>query len=169
MRRWIDLSVFLVPLAAMVGCQDFGKVRVPGRPPRPVDRVDEIIVQLTPPTAMNWDDTPGPDGLQARVHFFRADEDLAVTIRGTLELALYEGRVGDRALVDEKPFRTWKYEGDVLRSHLEKTLVGWGYGMRLGWGHQPPASGSVTVLARYHSQEGQVKTSRPLHVALEPK
>jgi hypothetical protein len=167
MMRWIAAGLFVAATTAG-GCQGFGEVRVPARPPSPVDRVDEIILQLTPPTAMNWDDVPGPDGLRAQVHFFRVDEDLAVTIKGTLELALYEGRLGQDPAVGQ-PFRVWKYQGDDLRSHLERSPVGWGYGMQLGWGRDCPKSGSITLLARYHSPQGQVKASRPLLVALEPK
>lgn len=168
MRPWTVVACVLAATAAS-GCTGAGEVRVPSRPPRPVEDVDEIIVQLTPPTAVNWDNLPGPDGLQAQIHFFRLDEDLAVTIAGTLEMALYEGRAGPREIEREPPLHVWKYEGDGLRRRLAKTLVGWGYGVRLGWGDRCPKSGSVTLLARYHSPSGGTKTSETIHVPLGPK
>ena len=172
MKRWIASRALLALAVAAGGCQDLGAVRVSSRPPRPVRRVDVVILQLTPPTAMNWDNVPGPDGLQARIHFFRADEPLAVTVDGEGEVALYDGRSAEadaNAPGPSEALRTWNYRGGDLESLLSRSLVGWGYGVRLGWGERSPKTGSVTRLARYHAPDGEVTSSRPLSVAVGPK
>ena len=95
--------------SAATGCQDTGRVKVHNWPPRPVDRVDEIVLRLTPPSPVNWDDKPGPDGLQVQINFFQIDEPLSVTVKGSLDLALYDGHVLPEDLAAAKPIHTWPF------------------------------------------------------------
>jgi len=156
-------------LSAAPGCQDTGRVKVQNWPPRPVDRVDEIVLRLTPPAPVNWDDRPGPDGLQVQVNFFQIDEPLSVTVKGSLELALYEGHVGPENLAVAKPIHTWPYSRVQLAAQAGKSAVGWGYAMRLAWNDSPPAGTTATLTARYRSADGNVKAAKPLYVPLGPQ
>ena len=170
MRRLAVAGAMLAATLA-AGCGDLGKVKVSSWPPRPVTKVDEIIFRLTPPTALNWDDLPGPDGFQVQVHFFQVDRPLPVTIDGALDIALFEGRPSPDQLAEGRPFRTWVFEGDQLRKHLVRSIVGWGYAMRLDWAGNPPKASAVTLLARFRPAKGKApfKTTAPLHVAMKPQ
>jgi len=168
MTRWIATAL-LACLVWAGGCQGMGDVNVSRRPPRPVDEVDEIIMSLSPPTALNWDSMPGPDGFETQVHFFQLAEPFSVTVKGSVEFALYEGRATPQTLADAEPFHVWRFEGDELGKHLGRSIVGWGYGLRLDWGRKAPTASSVTLLARYHPPGGQVKSSQPIHLAMRPK
>ena len=165
MKRWIATGM----LAALAGgCGNFGKVNVSRKPPRPVEKIDEIMVSLTP-AALNWDDMPGADGFQTRVHLFQLDEPLAMPVKGALEFALYEGRGTARALGGKEPFRVWRFEGDELSRHLVRSMIGWGYSLPLGWGQRPPTSASVTLLARYRPPTGKATVAKPIYLAMAPK
>ena len=168
MRRAFRVAAILAA-GMLAGCPNGGKVEVSDRPPRPVDRIDELVVRVTPPTPMNWDDVPGSDGLQVQVNCFQREEPLSVTVRGTLEFLLYEGRATLAQLADRQPLKTWQFDGLNLTGHAGRSIVGWGYAMRLPWGRPGPRSSSVTLLTRYRPIDGDVKTSRPLQVAMEPK
>ena len=151
-------AVLLAGLPWMAGCQLSGLGGLSGSSPRPAKQVDEVFVRLSPPTAMNWDDRPGPDGLQTRVNFFRHDEDLSVAVDGTLEFELYEGRASAQAAADREPFHVWRFENGELERHLGKTIIGWGYEMRLPWDN-PPKTSSVTLVARHRSSGGHSEPS----------
>lgn len=156
-------------LSAVVGCQNPGQVKVHNWPPRPVDHFDEIVVRLTPPAPVNWDDRPGADGLQVQINFFQIDRPLSVTVKGSLELELYQGRVQAAQLASAKPIQAWAYSGVKLAGFAGKSAFGWGYAMRLAWGDRPPAGKVATLIARYRSLDGNVKTSSPLYVPLGPQ
>jgi hypothetical protein len=168
--RAILLAVVGALLAsAVASCRNPGRVKVHDWPPRPVDRVDEIVLRLTPPAPVNWDDRPGPDGLQVQINFFRIDEPLSVTVKGSLDLALYEGHVRPENLAAAKPIHTWPFSGAQLASQAGKSAVGWGYAIRLPWGDRPPAGATATLTARYRSADGNVKAAQPLYVPLGPQ
>jgi len=158
-------AVLLAGLPWTAGCQLAG---LSSSSPRPAKQVDEVFVRLSPPTALNWDDRPGPDGLQARVNFFRHDDDLSVPVDGTVEFELFEGRTSEKSVAEKQPFYTWRFENGELERHLSKTIVGWGYEMRLPW-DRPPKVSSITLVTRHRSSEGKVRTSKPLFLALTPK
>lgn len=162
------MGAALAGVALVGGCGQPGKVEVSADPPRPVDEVDEITVSLSPPTPVNWDDKPGPDGLHVRVYFFRIAQPLPVTVAGTLEFLLYAGKIKGGG-TDARPLRVWTFTPNDLRNHLGRGIVGWGYGMRLPWTDSPPAAPSLTLLARYRPAGGQARSSAPIHVAMGPR
>ena len=163
------ISGWLLAAAAWTGgCQNTS-VTVSSQPPRPVDKVDKVALRISPPMPLNWDDTPGLDGLQAQVNLFQVDQPLSVTVEGTLEFMLYEGRGTAQVLAGKEPFRTWSFTGAGLERCLDKTIFGWGYAMRLDWGNRPPKTPSVTLLARYRPARGSDVSSDLLHVAMTPK
>ncbi len=155
-------------LSLIVGCQNSGRVKVHDWPPRPVDRFDEIVLRLTPPAPVNWDDKPGADGLQVQMNFFLIDRPLSVTVKGSLTLELHQGRVKASQLDSAEPLQRWTYAGAQLAAHAGKSAFGWGYAMRLAWHNRPPAGKIATLVARYRSRDGNVTTSSPLYVPLGP-
>ncbi len=166
-RRGAIILVTLLSLTA--GCQNTGRVKVHNWPPRPVDHFDEIVLRLTPPAPVNWDDRPGADGLQVQMNFFLIDRPLSVTVKGSLTLDLYQGRVEASQLDSAEPLHNWTYDGAQLATHAGKSAFGWGYAMRLAWHARPPAGKIATLVARYRSRDGNVKASSPLYVPLGPQ
>jgi hypothetical protein len=146
-----------------------GALRVQDYAPRPVDKIDVIGLRLTPPAPVNWDERPGADGLQMQVNFFRQDEALSVTVRGSLELTLYEGKLRPEQLAAARPLRTWRFEGAELSTYCGKSAFGWGYAMRLPWGASPPPGANATLGSRYTSPGGRVVAGRPIIVPLGPR
>ena len=160
------LACLLAAAALPAGCQTGRKLSVSANPPRAVQKVDQIDLSLIPPTPLNWDDDPGLDGFQVQVFFWRQDEKLSVTIDGTLEFLLYEGRCTAAELVGKKPFHTWTFKNPELSTFLGKSMVGWGYAMRLDWGQHVPTTRTVTLVARYIPPRGPAKLSAPALVAM---
>jgi len=169
MRTRLATVILAGALTATAGCQNPGRVRVHDWPPRPVDRFDEIGLRLMLPAPANWDDRPGPDGFQVQINFFQIDEPLSVTVKGSLELVLYEGHVPAPRLASAKPIHTWPFSGVELAGFAGKSAFGWGYAMRLAWHDRPPEGKVATLIARYRSRDGNVKISSPLYVPLGPQ
>jgi len=160
-------ACLLAAAVALGGCQTGGKrLSVSTVPPAPVRQVDKIDLMLFPPAPLNWNDDPGLDGFQVQVLFWRLDRKLSVTIDGTLEFLLYEGRCGPEDLARRKAFQTWTYKEPELSSFLGRTYVGWAYAMRLGWGRHVPTTRTVTLVARFTPKDGQTCWSLPAQVAM---
>ena len=153
MTRWhSSLPLAATALAwALSGCT--GPQTISARPPSPVDQADRIVIECTS-VAVNWDNRPGPDGLPVRVHVFRQAGKLPVTVKGRLEFVLYEGLVSPDETAKAKPFRSWRLEGEQLRSCLGRSPYGWGYVVPLAWGAAAPRTAWVTLLARYVPRKG---------------
>lgn len=147
---------------ALIGC-DAAPKTVGATPPAPVAVADEMLLRASSP-AVNWDDDPGPDGLMVRVDLFRHPGALPVMVKGTLEFILYEGVVASGALSRAKPFRTWRFAGKELEPFRSRSMVGWGYVIRLAWGQQRPGTSSVTLWARYLSPGGQAISDEPVTI-----
>lgn len=149
-------------LAALAGCEPPANV-VGAAPPRPVTDVQNVILEVRPPVALNWDGRPGPDGFQVRVFFF-ATGDLPVTVSGTLEAQLFESEPGknEGAVLEGKPFKAWTYAPSDLNASLARTRYGWGYGLVLAWGEQAPKTQKVILRVRYRSPSGQTVFSDPV-------
>ncbi len=166
-RLWTVLCLAAVG-AALAGCAGPQQQDVrPGSatPPRPVADVDVVDLQAMP-TAMNWDDVSGPDGLQARVFLFRQDRAQPVVGEGRLVFSMFEGRVPVTALAVAEPAERWAFEGDALRARLGRNIVGWGYAFVLPWRRVPP-SAAVTLVAHYEPPGGgRPVRSAPLTVAV---
>lgn len=132
---------------------------------RPSQRVDAVQL-MTPPTAMNWDDRPGPDGVPVTVYLFRLDDPQPVTLRsGNLDFLMFEGRVGREALSTE-PFQTWSFTAEELRSALSRTMVGHCYQIPLAWTVKPPRTNNITLVARYRPVSGDPVYSAPTAISV---
>jgi len=167
MTAWRTLLTAAALLALWpAGCT--GPERVTSTPPQAVGDVDDILV-LADPVAANWDGQVGSDGLDVGVLLFRHDRKLPVTVKGTLELRLYEGVVRAEDLSKARPLRTWRFDSAQLRSLLGRTPAGWGYALRLPWGPNRPATSSVTLTARYIAPSGRTVHAPPVAIATRPR
>jgi hypothetical protein len=135
-------------------------------PPKPVTRVDAIDLWAVPPAAINWDDMPGPDGIQVNVFLYQADRAEPVLIKGTVEFIMYEGRRPREGLETTRPFRTWKYTEQELATREIRGPAGWGYAAQLGWGNDVPKSAVVTLMVRYVPPQGPSVSSMPIVIPI---
>lgn len=160
----------LVLAVAVAGCEDPGGS---GSLRPPAATVDVTGFSLSSsPTALNWDDKPGPDGVIARVQFFRTgphDEIRSVPVQGELEFLLYERRVPADELAQTKPSFTWQFPPEKLPDYLGKQMGMWAYQMQLDWREKPPKATVVTLVARWKSPGGTWKYSDPTLVAVALK
>jgi len=165
MKKWFALWACL--LWGMGGCGPPGGVAtVGGSPPRPVGTVDVVDLRAAP-VALNWDDQPGPDGLEAYVYLYQRAHPLPVTVSGKLEFLLFEGRVTQGGVRTMKPFRVWPFAGRQLNSCLVRGVAGWMYVVRLRWGASVPTTDMVTLAARYHPGDDEPRYSSPVPVAMK--
>ncbi|MBE3132368.1 MAG: hypothetical protein IMZ55_02765 [Acidobacteria bacterium] len=130
-------------------------------PPRPVDRVDRIDLFAAPPAAINWDNVPGVDGIQARVLLYQFDQPQPVLAKGSMEFAIYEGRLERESGETAQPLRVWRFTTEQMASYRFRGLFGWGYAVRLGWGREVPATSVITLSVQYISPSGPACTRRP--------
>ena len=166
-KPWLALAA-AAGVAALSGCPP-ARQTVSRDPPRPVEQADYVFPQVFP-APVNWDDRSGPDGLEVLVYIYRRSHgSLPVTVRGALEFALYEGNPGGEDLARAKPFRTWRFAGEALDACRTRTVAGWGYAMRLGWGSSPPATSSVKLAARYLPPKGPPVEAPPTAIAVAPR
>jgi len=161
--------IFLLALGAAVvlGC-DGGRTRgwAGESPPKPVARVDAVELWAAPPAAINWDEVPGPDGVQVRLYLYRVEDPEPVLVDGSVEFRLYAGRVRPDVAPAPEPLKVWRLTAEDLAVRRIRSLVGWGYAARLGWGGEMPKAPAVTVQAIYHPPEGPPVASAPLSIAL---
>lgn len=134
-----------------------------GRPPRPVRQIDRIDLYSLP-AAVNMDDIPGPDGLKVRVFLFQLAEPAPVTVTGTLEFLLYDGKVPPARLAEARPIHLWSFQQGELARYLTRSMIGWGYSMPLAWGPDAPTAPIVTLAARYMPPAGKPLYSAPIFI-----
>ena len=166
MTRAVIGSLILVVAAAVLGGCGSMRRGVSQTPPNPVDRVDAINLWAVPPAAINWDDMPGPDGVQVNVFLYQADRAEPVLIKGTLEFVMLEGRRPREGLEGATPFRTWTYTEQELATREMRGPAGWGYMAQLGWGKDVPKSAVVSLLVRYLPPKGPPVVSTPIVIPI---
>ncbi len=160
-------SLALAACLLAVGCgADGGRGTVPVTPPPPVDRVDALELWASPPAAVNWDDSPGPDGVQVRLYLFQTVRPQPVLVNGTIEFRLYAGRVNRGGDPGAEPLKVWTFASDDLAVRRFRSLVGWGYATRLGWGGERPEASVVSVQAIYRPPEGPAVAGAPAAIAM---
>jgi len=165
MRRLLRVCLAAGLAAAATGCAPPGSLA-----PAPVARVDQITL-LALPTALNWDNQPGADGVQTIVHLFCRSPAAPVLATGKLEFLLYEGRISREELPRTEPFHIWPFTAADLEPYVGRSKAGWGYALRLPWGPRTPRAGSITLAARYTPPGAREPTvySAPTTVAMKSK
>jgi len=165
--RCVAYILLVLAAAIALGC-DGGRARgwAAESPPKPVAEVDAVELWAAPPAAINWDEVPGPDGVQVRLYLYRVEDPEPVLVEGSVEFRLYAGRVRPDAAPAPEPIKVWRMTPEDLAVRRIRSLVGWGYAARLGWGGEMPKTPAVTVQAIYHPPEGLPVASAPLSIAL---
>jgi len=167
MSRAATISLTFAACLLAAGCgTESGRGTVPLAPPSPVERVDALELWASPPAAVNWDDAPGPDGVQVRLYLFQAARPQPVLVKGTIEFRLYAGRVNRSGDPGSEPLKVWTFAGEDLAVRRFRSFVGWGYAARLGWGGEKPNAPVVSVQAVYRLPEGGEVASAPASVAM---
>jgi len=116
-------------------------------------RID-VIQLMTPPTAINWSDQAGPDGVPVTVYLFRRDRAEPVTLlSGEITFLLYEGRVGMEALRRD-PLHSWTFSAQQMQTVLSESMFGLCYKVPLAWGTRVPRSANITLIALYQPPGG---------------
>jgi hypothetical protein len=156
-------------LAVAAGCGGTTSRTVRGvsqTPPKPVDSVDAIDLWAAPPAAINWDDQPGPDGVQVSVFLYQSDHAEPVLVKGTIEFLMFEGRKARESLATAKPLRMWSYGVTELATQQVRGPAGWGYAFQLGWGKDVPQSAVITLIVRYVPAAGAATYSEPMVISV---
>ena len=139
------------------------------RPPLPVDRADGVDFWVAPPAVINWDEKPGPDGVQAWVWMIRVDRPEPVLVKGTLEFMMYSGRVQRGEAPPSEPLKVWNFTPDELAACRVRSIRGWGYAAQLGWGKDTPTVPVITLQARYQPPSGPTVYSAAISIAMPGK
>ena len=170
MKKQFAIIVCLA-LGALAGCQEPTN-KISEKPPSTVQMVDYVMFELAPPTVLR-DERTGSGGVRARVCFFQQGRNLPVTVKGKLDILLYEENPqtasASTAPVEPKPFRVWSFTPAQMEEHLAKTIFGWCYVFQLEWGNESPKSSKITLRARYSPLGGQYIYSEPATIQMQVK
>jgi len=132
----------------------------------PVERLHVI----TGPTALNFDQVPGPDGFMARVYATGAKGGGTVLIvNGTLEVLMFDGLLKDPNPASSKPLRIWTYSASELKPCGQRSSVGFAYVLTLPWGDAKPTRDKITIVARYVPPRGEPIYSGPTSISIAIK
>ena len=152
----------------LVGCVSDRRAPT-GAAPSSKGPVEQIHV-ITGPTALNFDQVPGPDGFQARVYATSAKGAATVSIvNGTLEVMMFDGLLKDENPASAKSLRVWTYTASELKRYGQKTSVGFAYVLTLLWGEARPTQDKITIVARYVPQRGLPIYSGPTSISIAIK
>ncbi|MFB3892665.1 MAG: hypothetical protein ACE15C_11650 [Phycisphaerae bacterium] len=165
MRQW--LMPALMGFGLLCGCEP-PVDKMTATPPRPVTGVEQMAILIQPPTAVSWTDRAAPDGIIVGVYFFAPGRPLATPVAGGVDVLLFEGAAPADPEKD-KPFFTWSFTQEQLKSLLARTPYGWAYAMRLGWGDRVPTSDKITVLGRYKPPGERPIYSKPVTIPMAAK
>lgn len=131
--------------------------------------VEQLHV-LTGPTALNFDQVPGPDGFMARVYAASSRSAATVPIlNGTLEVLMFDGVLKDENPTNSKPLRVWTYTASELKPFGQRASIGFAYVLTLAWGEARPTQDKITIVARYVPPRGLPIYSGPTSISLAIK
>ena len=131
--------------------------------------VEQIHV-LTGPTALNFDQLPGPDGFMARVYATSTKSAATVPIQnGTLEVLMFDGVLKDENPASSKPLRVWTYPANELKPYGQRASVGFAYVLTFLWGDARPTQDKITIVARYVPPRGSPIYSGPTSISIAIK
>jgi len=156
MKTLTRMTLLLAACTLLPGCPPSARDAMP----EPTAVVAAIEMQVKP-VALDWDESPGVDGLELQVRLYRNDPVRAVPVSGKLEFILYAGRIRADKLAGATPLRTWTFVGEPLQRRAGRDMVGWHYVLRLGWLAEVPTCKSATLVARYELPDGRWLYSDP--------
>jgi hypothetical protein len=123
--------------------------------------IDEINL-LAAPVALNFDQTPGPDGFIVKVYAASARQPKPVPIEsGKIEVMMFDGSPDLHGAGLGRPLRVWNFTAEDLKPFEIHTSIGIGYQLAPLWGDAKPTGNKVSVIVRYTSPKGATITSAP--------
>lgn len=140
--------------------------------PAPSPTVNAIELSAMP-TAINFDNIPGPDGVRIRIVLWQIVSDVPRAIaleKGIVECLLFEGQVAPDSLNEKKPAIIWRYSADSLSRSMSKSIVGYKYNTSLRWNDENAPKGSTITIAVRLLRPGRPPLyAKPINLALGPK
>lgn len=134
---------------------------------------DKLNVWVMPPTAINWDNRPGADGVRVLFFFEKSGKGQPVSVSGTLEVYLHEveGSVKLEEIIKAPPLRAWSFTPAQLEDFLAtppRPLTGFCYAIPLEFGDSPPRSAKILIYARFRSAAGAIIYSQHTVIPMTP-
>ena len=165
--------VLIASLSALVLAGGCGPNALRGskhQPSAPVHTVDQIEM-FSSMAGINFDHIPGADGVSIQVLLYQLVQPKPVTVTGTLEFLLFDGKIAREEMHTRQPLHIWRFSGQQLPQYLFRSMVGWGYAMDLRWGKRAPTSKLITVAVRYVPPpgEGRIVYSDPVTINARSK
>jgi hypothetical protein len=132
-------------------------------------KIDSLHL-LSVPTAVNFDNIPGPDGFAMRLFAKGTTSAKGVPLPGgVLELVMHDGVYAEGISPAPEPLRVWRFTGAELKRHAGKSAVGTGYRFTLRWENAQPKQPQITIVARFTPDGGLMVKSEPSSVAVRVK
>jgi hypothetical protein len=142
------------------GCVSDKKNVRPTAAPAVSGPIQEINL-LAIPVALNFDQTPGPDGFVIKVFASNRKRPKPMPIEnGVIEVMMFDGAPGSIEDTAE-PRRVWTYNAAELRVFEVKASIGISYQLMPAWGDAKPAGNKITVVVRYTTPGGGIVNSAP--------
>lgn len=123
--------------------------------------IDQINL-LAGPVALNFDDSPGPDGFVLKIYANSSKSPKPVSIEsGKIEVLMFDTTPSLDGSGLGKPKRTWTFTSAELRQFEIRTSIGTGYQLAPLWKEAKPDSSKITVIVRYVPPKGITIASAP--------
>lgn len=130
----------------------------------------ESLHVLSVPVAVNFDNTPEPDGFAMTLFAKGPKSAKGIPLPGgVLEVSMYDGVYSDSIPATDQPLRVWRFKGAELKRHAGRSAVGSGYRFTLRWEEARPTQRQISLVARFVPDGGAPVVSAPSSVAVNPK
>jgi hypothetical protein len=129
-----------------------------------------VVVNLQAmPTAINWDNNPGSDGLRCRVYLFGPDphHPESMSAEGDLDFLIYEGAISHDEIATSQAVYEWHFSRAALQAQQVRSIAGMGYAFSLPWGDKVPTSPTITLVARYTAPGAKAAYSSPVAIVMK--
>ena len=167
MARRLDLFRRGVWLAGVLGLLAIGGGGCTSLSGDGGDEAIEGLHLFGAPVALSMDRRKGPDGFGVRVFASVAGRAKGVPLRrGTLEVLMFDGSLGDADPSTAKPARVWTFPSATLAANAATSSLGVGYQFALHWEGAQPTQNHVTVIARFRPPSGPPLYSAPSVIPL---
>lgn len=134
------------------------------------DPAVESLHVLSVPVAVNFDNTPEPDGFAMTLFAKGPKSAKGIPLpAGVLELSMYDGVYSEKTSATVMPLRVWRFKGAELKRHAGRSAVGAGYRFTLRWEEARPTKRQISLVARFLRDGRAPVVSAPSSVAMGTK
>jgi hypothetical protein len=174
MLRFSSTRVLAIGLLFVATWGWFGCVSETKQPKRAGVQVARGEIQqinlLAVPVALNFDQSPGPDGFVVKVYASNSKSAKSVPIEnGKIDLLMFDGVPESAANAPLKPLRVWSFTAEELKPFEIHTSIGTGYQLAPVWGPAKPGANNISVVARYTTSTGRNVYSAPSVISVGPR